>query len=157
MPMWPSQSWHPILITLLLLPPVTLPRSKNLLSLPEFPKISHPLHKKMSLLICLLSSNSSKALASPPLLIEVITSSWPEGKASQYQTYLQKLLAFCRQQRCDILSPPIPMAVDFLSMLYERGSSYSTINTALSCCRLSYSSTPIYPFRLDSYQLSSAS
>lgn len=64
--------------------------------------------------------------------IEVITSSWPEGKASQYQTYLQKWLAFCRQQHCDILSPPIPMAVDFLSMLYEIGSSYSTINTALS-------------------------
>ena len=64
--------------------------------------------------------------------IEVITSSWREGTASQYQMYLQKWLAFCRQQRCDILSPPIPMAVDLLSMLYERGSSYSTINTALS-------------------------
>ena len=64
--------------------------------------------------------------------IEVITSSWREGTASQYQTYLQKWLAFCRQQCCDILSRPIPMAVDFLSMLYERGSSYSTINTALS-------------------------
>ena len=52
--------------------------------------------------------------------IEVITSSWPEGKASQ------------QQQHCDILSSPIPMAVDFLSMLYEIGSSYSTIDTALS-------------------------
>ena len=30
---------------------------------------------------------------------------------------------FAGQQRCDIVSPPVPMAVDFLSMLYERGSS----------------------------------
>ena len=65
-PMWPSQSWYPILTTLLLPPPVTLPPSKNLLSLLEFPEISHPLHKKMSLLIRLLSGNSSKALAPPP-------------------------------------------------------------------------------------------
>ena len=64
--------------------------------------------------------------------IEVITSSWPEGKASQHQAYLQKWLTFCRQQHCDILSSPIPMDVDFLSMLYEIGSSYSTIDTALS-------------------------
>ena len=63
-PMWPSQSWYPILTTLLLLPPVTLPPSKNLPSLLEYLEISHPLHK-MSLLICLLSGNNSKALASP--------------------------------------------------------------------------------------------
>ena len=42
------------------------------------------------------------------------------------------MASICRQQRFDILSPPIPMAVDSLSVLYERGSSYSTINSALS-------------------------
>ena len=129
-PMWPSQSWYPILTTLLLLPPVTLPPSKNLLSLLKFPEISHPLHKKMSLLMFTVRQQL-QGLGSTAISIEVITSSWREGIASHYQTYLQKWLAFCRQQRCDILSPPIPMAVDFLSMLYERGSSYSTINTAL--------------------------
>ena len=65
-PMWPSQSWYPNLTTLLLLPPVTLPLSKDLLSLPESPEINRPLRRKMSLLICLLSGNSSKALVSPP-------------------------------------------------------------------------------------------
>ena len=73
-----------------------------------------------------------QGLGSTTISIKVITSSWREGTASQYQTYLQKWLAFCRQQRCDILSPPIPMAVGLLSMLYGKGSSYSTINTALS-------------------------
>ena len=37
-PMCLSQSWYPILTTLLLLPAVTLPPSKSLLSLPEYRK-----------------------------------------------------------------------------------------------------------------------
>ena len=59
-PMWPTQSWYPILTSLLVLPPITLPPSKNLLSLPAFPEVNHPLHRKMSLLICLLSGNNSR-------------------------------------------------------------------------------------------------
>ena len=64
-PNWPTQSCFPILTSLLLVPPVTLPPSKNLLTLPESPHIQHRLYKKMTLLICLLSGNSSKALVSP--------------------------------------------------------------------------------------------
>ena len=46
-PMWPTQSWYPILTNLLLLPPVNLPPSKNLLRLPESPDLNQPLHNKM--------------------------------------------------------------------------------------------------------------
>ena len=59
-PMWPTQSWYPIRTSLLVLPPITLLPSKNLLSLPAFPEAIHPLHRKMSLLICLLSGNNSR-------------------------------------------------------------------------------------------------
>ena len=61
--------------------------------------------------------------------IDVIIASWREGTASQYQTYLQKWFAFCKQRNCDVISPPLPMAVDFLSMLYEKGFSYSTVRS----------------------------
>ena len=64
--------------------------------------------------------------------IVVIVASWREGTTSQYQTYLQKWLEFCKQKHCDVLSPPLPLTLDFLSMLYEKGLSYSTINTARS-------------------------
>ena len=60
-PMWPTQSWYPIMTSLLVLPPINLPPSKNLLSLPAFPEANHPLHRKMSLLICLLSGDNLKA------------------------------------------------------------------------------------------------
>ena len=62
----------------------------------------------------------------------MIVASWREGTTSQYQTYLQKWLEFCKQKHCDVLSPPLPLTLDFLSMLYEKGLSYSTINTARS-------------------------
>lgn len=57
-PDWPTQAWYPLLTSLLILPPVKLYPSKNLLRLPATPATVHPLHKNMSLLICLLSSNN---------------------------------------------------------------------------------------------------
>lgn len=56
-PLWPSQAWYPLLFPLLVLPPVELSPSKNLLTLPASPETVHPLHKKLRLLICLLSGN----------------------------------------------------------------------------------------------------
>ena len=35
--------------------------------------------------------------------------------------------------RCDIISPPLTLAVDFLAMLCDSGLSYSSVNTARSC------------------------
>ena len=64
--------------------------------------------------------------------IAVIVASWREGTTSQYQTYLQKWLGICKQNHCVILSPPLPLTLDFLSMLYEKGLSFSTINRARS-------------------------
>ena len=63
--------------------------------------------------------------------IAVIVASWQEGTTSQYQTYLQKWLEFCKQH-CNVLSPPLPLTLDFLSMMYKKGLSYSTTNMARS-------------------------
>lgn len=57
-PMWPTQPWYPILMSLLVKEPVVLKPAMNLLSLPESPETKHPLHMKMSLIICLLSGDN---------------------------------------------------------------------------------------------------
>ena len=57
-PKWPTQPWYPLLISLLVKPPVVLLPSPTHLSLPVYPKEKHPLHKKMTLLICLLSGKN---------------------------------------------------------------------------------------------------
>ncbi len=57
-PDWPTQSWYPIMMKLLLKPPLRIKHSRSLLTLPNFPQVIHPLHKKLDLVICLLSGNN---------------------------------------------------------------------------------------------------
>ena len=58
-PDWPTQTWFPKYISMLTAPPLVLKHSKSLLSMPESPGELHPLYRKMSLLVGLLSVNSN--------------------------------------------------------------------------------------------------
>ena len=66
--------------------------------------------------------------------IKVITASWCEGTTAQYPSHLimKKWIEFCKEKKCSVLSPDLPVGLDFLSMLHESGLSYSTVNTARS-------------------------
>ena len=64
--------------------------------------------------------------------IKVITASWREGTTAQYQSDLKKWIEFCKEKKCNVLSPDLPVVLDFLSILHENGLSYSTVNTAKS-------------------------
>ena len=64
--------------------------------------------------------------------IDIIVSSWREGTKSQYQSYTKKWFEFCKTNKCHIISPPLPLAMQFLSDMYHAGLSYSSINTARS-------------------------
>ena len=64
--------------------------------------------------------------------IKVITASWREGTTAQYQSHLKKWIKFCKEKKCNVRSPDLPVVLDFLSMLHENGLSYSTVNTARS-------------------------
>ena len=64
--------------------------------------------------------------------VTIILASWRDGTKSQYQTHLLKWFAYCKDKRCNILSPPVAVALDFLATLFHSGLSYSSINTARS-------------------------
>ena len=153
--MWSSQSWYPILTTLLLLPPVTLPPSKNLPSLLEYLEISHPLHK-MSLLICLLSGNNSKALASPHQQ-RLSLHHGQKVKPPSTRPISRNGQHFADNNTVTSYHHQYPWPWIFCPCYMKQVLDTALQILLLACCRLSYSSTPIYPFRLDSYQLSSAS
>ena len=57
-PKWPTQSWYPILTSIMAKPPVELAPCPSHLLLPAFPDRKHPLHKKTTLLVCLLSAKN---------------------------------------------------------------------------------------------------
>lgn len=58
-PLWPSQSWYPKLLRLLVEPPIVIHPKRNLLVLPGTRQL-HPLRRKLTLLACLLSGNFMK-------------------------------------------------------------------------------------------------
>ena len=55
LPDWPTQAWYPKALAMATLPTVHLKPHRSLLTLPNQPGTVHPLHKKMGLIICLLS------------------------------------------------------------------------------------------------------
>ena len=56
---WPTQPWFPKAMCMIIRPPVKVKACKSLMALPNQPgKKIHPLHKKLDLLICLLSAKS---------------------------------------------------------------------------------------------------
>ena len=57
-PNWPTQTWWPYLMSMLINYPIILPRKTRTLSLPEQPQEIHPLHKKLELLAYHLSGTS---------------------------------------------------------------------------------------------------
>ena len=54
--------------------------------------------------------------------IKVITASWREGTTVQYQSHLKKWIEFCKEKKCNVLSPDLPVVLDLLSMLHENSA-----------------------------------
>ena len=57
-PNWPTQTWWPYLMSMLIHYPIILPRKTRTLFLPAQPQEIHPLHTKLELLACHLSGTS---------------------------------------------------------------------------------------------------
>lgn len=75
-PYWPTQSFFPLLMNILVKRPVLLSARTNLLNLPSNPNLQHPLHKKLKVLICRVSGK--------PILVKAFQQalpmfSWPHG------------------------------------------------------------------------------
>ena len=64
LPHWPTQAWFPMVEKMAVRKSVVFPPSRSLLHLPTFPDQIHPLHKRLSLLVCLLSGNNSTTTTS---------------------------------------------------------------------------------------------
>ena len=63
---------------------------------------------------------------------DVLLASWRSGTQKQYQTYLNKWMAFCGERKIAYYSPPLNEALQFLVRLFNQGLSYSALNIARS-------------------------
>ena len=85
-PKWPTQTWWPVLMRMLVDNPVLLPKRKKLLFLPSSPEKIHPLYPKLELLMCHLSGDHLKAKEFRQKLPESLCS--PGDRAPQPSTKL---------------------------------------------------------------------
>ena len=102
-PKWPTQSWWPALMRMIVQHPIGLPRTNKTLILPTNPDLHHPLHRKLTLLMCHLSGDPLKIKAfqaqlcplSCPLGDEAHKSNTPLTYASGNNTVVaDKLITF---------------------------------------------------------------
>lgn len=81
--LWPTQTWGPQLLSLLIASPVILPQHKDLLTLPHN-GMKHPLKTKLRMVVCLLSGSSIKR---KEFHNQLPTCCWPPGEgAPKYST-----------------------------------------------------------------------
>lgn len=62
----------------------------------------------------------------------IILASWRDSTKKQYSTYIRKWLRFCSEKQVDTFQSTLNKCLDFLTLLYEDGLSYSAINSARS-------------------------
>ena len=65
-------------------------------------------------------------------IAEVLMFSWRAGTQKQYNIYIKKWLAFCREGKVINYTPTINQELIFLKSLQDDGLSYSALNTARS-------------------------
>ena len=67
-----------------------------------------------------------------PEIANVIMFSWRGSTKKQYNVYIGKWIQFCSKRTCDPLHPTVNNVLGYLHSLYEKGLSYSALNTARS-------------------------
>ena len=63
---------------------------------------------------------------------KLLLASWRGGTKKQYDVYIKKWTKFCAERETDQFLPLVVDVLDFLTELYEKGFTYSAINTARS-------------------------
>ena len=129
-PLWPTQTWFPVLLQHLCEQPwILLPRPDLLQQLSR--SGPHPLHRSLHLMVCPVSGDPS---AVTTFQRRLPTFSWHLGGQAlkNRMPHVKKWMALCREREINYYTPPLSDALQFLSGLFRQGLSYSTLNTARS-------------------------
>ena len=61
-PYWPNQAWFPVLFKMLIDIPILITSRKNLLKLPQYPELVHPMWRKIDIVVCYLAGSLQNAI-----------------------------------------------------------------------------------------------
>ena len=127
-PVWPTQSWYPLLLQLSIVRPILLPGLDNLLSLSHNQE-QHPLRHKLNLTASMLSGKLCQTRDFSKQAIDIICASWTAGTEKQYKGVWDKWSCWCHKRKIYLLQASVIQVVEFLTDYYHGGKGYSTINT----------------------------
>ena len=129
-PVWPTQTWFPLVLQLLYSKPWICQPSPKLLQ--HITQQTAPTTPETPLNGMSAIRNSSPQYNVSKEVLEVLMASWRLGTKKQHSAYLNKWLEFCSKRTIDYCPPRVSEAVEFLMTLHSQGLSYSSINTARS-------------------------
>ena len=129
-PVWPTQTWFPLVLQLLYSKPWVCQPSPKLLQ--HITQQTAPTTPETPLNGMSAIRNSSRQYNVSKEVLEVLMASWRLGTKKQHSAYLNKWLEFCSKRTIDYCPPRVSEAVEFLMTLHSQGLSYSSINTARS-------------------------
>ena len=90
LPLWPTQTWFPRALPLLVEEPVLLPR--QCIFLPQDPALVHLLSNKLRLTAMVLGNHLSQGISSE--VTEFLLESWRNGTKQQYEPHIKRQLSF---------------------------------------------------------------
>ena len=125
-PVWPTQSWYPLLLQFSTVQPILLPRLDNLLSLPHNPE-QHPLRQTgLGRLDLIRKTLSNKGFSKQA--VDIICASWTAGTEKQYMGVWDKWSGWCRKCQIDLFQASLTQVVALLIDCFHEGKGYSTKN-----------------------------
>ena len=116
-PMWPTQTYYPRIMSMLIQVPRLLLKKDNLLRLPH----------GMS---CIRKSLETAGI--PEEARGIMLQSWRKSTRNQYGVHYRKWTTFCCERKIDPHDISVNNVLKFLTFLFESGLGYSSINTARS-------------------------
>ena len=131
-PLWTTQLWFPLVLTLLIQHSRVIAPCRDLLYLPQHPQAAHPLHKKLSLLAVLLSGMPSRVSDYHRQLPPSSRNPGDLAQGCSMTPFYEDGRGFVLNGKSIPLSPTIFDVISYLTSMYERGLQYTTIASARS-------------------------
>ena len=130
-PLWSTQSWFPLVLTLLIHHPRVIAPCRDLLYLPQHPR-GAPTTQEAAISGGAFIRDALQGFGLSQSASALIQESWRPGTRVQYDSLLRGWQGFCSQRKVHPLSPTILDVISYLTSMYGRGLQYTPIASARS-------------------------
>ena len=126
-PLWPTQSWYPLVLKMIVAPPLVEPRGQTVSTC-----FSHIDQRSYTHCIQVSLSGCPEIVGELLKSNNIIQGSQRQSTWSRYEAVVAKWQTFCISRDIDPLYLAIADVLNYLSTLFENGQGYSSIATAKS-------------------------